>query len=121
MRPWNQTVGLRLRVVIAPNVAIGPGKAGLLQGVVDTGSIAAAGRRLGMSYKRAWGLVEAMKEEFGAPLVATTRGGSERGGAALTDLGEAVLDLYRRMEDQATAATRTEMVELQDLLEKARE
>lgn len=116
MRPWNQTVGPRLRVVIAPNVAVGPGKADLLQGVVETGSIAAAGRRLGMSYKRAWGLVEGMKEDFGAPLVTTSRGGSARGGAELTDLGRTVLDLYRRMEDQAAAATQRELAELQDLL-----
>ncbi|SDG20597.1 winged helix-turn-helix domain-containing protein [Thalassobaculum litoreum] len=116
MRPWNQTLGPRLRVVIAPNVAVGPGKADLLQGVVETGSIAAAGRRLGMSYKRAWVLVEGMKEDFGTPLVTTTRGGSARGGAELTELGQTVLDLYRRMEDQAAAATKSELAELQRLL-----
>lgn len=116
MRPWNKTLGPRLRVVIAPNVAVGPGKADLLQGVVETGSIAAAGRRLGMSYKRAWGLVEGMKEDFGAPLVTTSRGGSARGGAELTELGQSVLDLYRRMEDQAAAATKTELEALQTLL-----
>ena len=52
--------GLRIRVVLGPGVMIGPGKADLLEGIRETGSIAAAGRRMGMSYKRAWTLVEGM-------------------------------------------------------------
>ena len=55
------------------------GLRGLLQGIVDTGSIAAAGRRLNMSYKRAWQLVETLNTDFGAPLVHAVRGGNHGG------------------------------------------
>ena len=68
-------------------VAFGPGKAELLERIRDTGSIAAAGRQMKMSYTRAWGLVEEMNRHFASPLVASAKGGAERGGAQLTDLG----------------------------------
>ena len=105
-RIGNRTVGARLRLVLEPDIAIGPGKADLLEGIEETGSIAAAGRRLGMSYKRAWSLIESMKADFGAPLVEARRGGKAQGGADLTDLGTQVLGLYREMEaDTATAVS----------------
>ena len=88
----------RLRVFLASNVAIGPGKADLLQGIKETGSIAAAGRRIGMSYKRAWYLVEAMNGHFNCPLVEASKGGRSGGGAKLTQLGEDVLSAFREME-----------------------
>ena len=74
---------------------LGPGKAELLERIVATGSISAAGRDMGMSYKRAWMLVEEMNAAFMAPLVASARGGQGGGGAHLTDAGEEVLRLYR--------------------------
>lgn len=116
MKPGNQTLGARLRVVIAPDVAIGPGKADLLQGIRETGSIAAAGRRMKMSYKRAWLLIEALNEGFGTALVETTRGGSERGGARLTATGDAVLDGYRRMEDATRRAVKADVAALKALV-----
>lgn len=88
----------RLRIVLGPAIAIGPGKADLLEGIRDTGSIAAAGRRMGMSYKRAWLLVETMNACFDQPLVEAAKGGRSGGGARLTQLGEKVLSRYRRME-----------------------
>ena len=90
-------------------IALGPGKADLLDGIRETGSIAAAGRRMGMSYKRAWSLVETMNTCFRAPLVEAGTGGAWRGGAQLTDLGQAVLARYRAMEAAADAATRKDM------------
>ena len=98
MKAGNKTVGSRLRIVLAPDVAIGPGKADLLQGIKETGSISAAGRRIDMSYKRAWYLVEAMNGHFGQPLVEATKGGRTGGGAKLTPLGEDVLAGYREMQ-----------------------
>lgn len=92
---------LRLRVDLAPGVSFGPGKAALLQGIADTGSIAAAGRRLNMSYKRAWQLTETLNTDFGAPLVHAVRGGSHGGGAGLTPLGTRVLDAWRALEKTA--------------------
>ena len=77
---------------------MGPGRADLLEGVRDTGSIAASGRRMGMSYKRAWSLVEDLNAAFKAPLVEMRRGGAGHGGASLTALGEEILAAFRRMQ-----------------------
>jgi molybdate transport system regulatory protein len=115
MKVGNRTVGARLRVVLAPDVALGPGKADLLEAVAGTGSIAAAGRALGMSYKRAWVLIEAMNGDFGTPLVQTSKGGRAYGGAALTETGERVLDLYRRMEAHAGEAIADDLEALRTL------
>jgi molybdate transport system substrate-binding protein len=92
-----------LRVTFSDTFYVGPGRADLLEGIAATGSIAAAGKRMAMSYKRAWSLVQALNEGFGRPLVTTSRGGSEQGGAALTEDGQFVLDRYRAMQE----ATRT--------------
>ena len=86
----------RLRLVHDDDIAIGPGKAELLELIAVTGSIAAAGRSMGMSYKRAWLLVETMNDCFRQPLVVASRGGSEKGGAELTQTGKTVLAAYRR-------------------------
>ena len=99
----------RLRIVLGPNVALGPGKADLLEGVKETGSISAAGRRMGMSYKRAWYHVSAMNACFATPLVETSKGGAGGGGARLTPLGEEVLARFRHMEALAATAVATEV------------
>ncbi|MGY6411999.1 MAG: winged helix-turn-helix domain-containing protein [Alkalilacustris sp.] len=83
---------------------IGPGKAELLERIDRCGSIAAAGREMGMSYKRAWELVGTLNAMFRAPLVERTRGGPGGGGAVLTDAGREVLALYRTLERQAAEA-----------------
>ncbi len=89
---------LRLRIHFADDAMLGPGKADLLEAIRDTGSITAAGRRMGMSYKRAWQLVEVMNAMFRLPLVQRTRGGASGGGAAITDEGLAVLADFRALE-----------------------
>lgn len=89
----------QLRLVHGADIAIGPGKADLLEHIRDTGSISAAGRAMGMSYKRAWLLVSTMNRCFADPLVSVSRGGSDHGGAELTDNGERVLAAYRRLVD----------------------
>jgi molybdate transport system regulatory protein len=116
MKAGNRTRGARLRVVLDPDIAIGPGKADILEGIRDTGSIAAAGRRMGMSYKRAWLLVETMNACFKRPLVETSRGGRSKGGAVLTATGDEVLERYRAMERLTEDATRGEMRALRRLL-----
>src|SRR3546814_1084102 len=83
MKAGNRTVGARLRIVLDPAIAIGPGKADILRGIKETGSIAAAGRRMGMSYKRAWRLVETMNHCFRTPMVEAAKGGRAGGGAVL--------------------------------------
>lgn len=95
---------------------LGPGKADLLEHIRAAGSIAAAGRRMGMSYKRAWTLVEEMNAAFRAPLVDSARGGAKGGGARLTATGDAVLAHYRKLEDAAGAAGSEEIAALEALL-----
>lgn len=101
-----------IRVTLRKGVAFGPGKAQLLEGIRDTGSIAAAGRRMQMSYSRAWGLVEEMNSHFRAPLVRSAKGGAARGGAVLTPLGHDVLERYRRMESAAARAVAADLAVL---------
>lgn len=89
---------LRLRLELKDGRYFGPGKAQLLHLIVATGSIAAAGRDMGMSYKRAWDLVREMNTMFAGPLVQQTRGGAGGGGANLTQMGADILALYRQIE-----------------------
>ena len=98
----NETEGLRFRVVLRPGVALGPGKADLLQAIDETASLTAAAKRFGMSYKRSWSLVQEMNRDFAEPLVETEKGGAGGGGSArLTKLGTFVLRRYRKMEKDA--------------------
>jgi len=106
---------LRLRIMLTPDTFIGPGKADLLQGVRETGSIAAAGRRMGMSYKRAWTLMETMNAYFGEPLALASKGGRAGGGARLTPKGEAVLACFRRIETRAARAAGADLERLSAL------
>jgi molybdate transport system regulatory protein len=94
----------RMRILLGSSIAIGPGKAALLELIGETGSIAAAGRRMGMSYRRAWVLTKTMNACFRAPLVEAAKGGAGGGGAWLTPMGREVLALYRGMEGHAAAA-----------------
>lgn len=80
---------------------IGPGKAELLERIAATGTIAAAAREMGMSYKRAWLLIETLNAMFDLPVVESARGGPGKGGAALTERGQAVLAEYRAVEAAA--------------------
>jgi molybdate transport system regulatory protein len=94
----------RLRILHGEQIALGPGKADLLGAIESAGTLAEAAKLLGMSYMRAWKLLQTMNACFKEPLVATARGGSGHGHASLTETGKAVLALYRRMEDEARTA-----------------
>ena len=97
-------------------VAIGPGKADILQAIAETGSIAEAGRRLGMSYQRAWTLVAAMNADFIEPLVLKQRGGAAGGGAQLTPVGVRALAIYRSIERDAERAVARRLPQLVALI-----
>lgn len=89
---------IKAQVLAGDDYAIGPGKAALLEAIAASGSISAAGRALGMSYRRAWLLVDSMNRHWRSPLVITAHGGRQGGGAALTDFGARVLANYRALE-----------------------
>ena len=107
---------LRLRLYFAPGEMMGPGKAELLEHIRETGSISAAGRVMGMSYKRAWSLVEVMNAMFHEPVVESSRGGPKGGGAHLTGTGEAVLSHYRALEAAALSHGSADIAALERLL-----
>lgn len=106
----------RLRVLLGEAIAIGPGKAQLLERIEATGSISAAARTMGMSYRRAWLLVDTMNQCFHEPLVETAAGGKGGGGARVSPLGHEVLARYRAMERRAAAAVEDAMAEFRTLM-----
>lgn len=106
----------RFRVQVKHAVAIGPGKADVLQAIAETGSIAEAGRRLGMSYQRVWSLVAAMNGDFIEPLVLKQRGGAAGGGAQLTPVGVRALAIYRSIERDAERAVAKRLPQLLALI-----
>lgn len=101
---------LRLRIVFPDERQLGPGKADLLEAIGRTGSISSAARDLGMSYRRAWLLVDEIGKLFKRPILTTAAGGVHGGGAELTDFGRALVAAYRRIEDRAAEAARAELV-----------
>lgn len=92
-----------LRITLSESFYIGPGRADLLELIAETGSISEAAKRMGMSYKRAWGLVQALNEGFGGLLVEASRGGTAQG-ASLTEAGRDVLERYRGMQEATRKA-----------------
>ncbi len=92
---------VRLRLFSGSEIAIGPGKADLLELIAETGSIAEAAREMEMSYKRAWSMVKSMNAAFDGPLVTREVGGAKGGGAELTPLGREIVALYREAEQAA--------------------
>jgi molybdate transport system regulatory protein len=91
---YSEAPSPRVRILAGSEIAIGPGKADLLRAIDDTGSISAAARRMGMSYRRAWLLVHTMNDCFQSPLVEAAKGGAAGGGAQLTTAGRDVLRHY---------------------------
>lgn len=97
--------GLTLRVLgRASPPAMGPGKAELIERIAQTGSISAAARAMGMSYRRAWQLVEALNAAYKDPVVVTAVGGEKGGGARVTPHGRRLAAAFRAMERKASAA-----------------
>lgn len=95
---------LSIRIDFTPDLRVGPGKILLLEAIAAHGSISAAGRALGMSYRRAWDLVEELNTMFGGAIVQSKSGGAKGGGAALTVLGRDLIARYRAMEQAAAVA-----------------
>ncbi|GJD65320.1 winged helix-turn-helix domain-containing protein [Methylobacterium frigidaeris] len=94
---------LSIRIDLGPEIRVGPGKIRLLEAIAEHGSISAAGRALGMSYRRAWMLVDELNRSFSEPVVEGQVGGRSGGGAHVTPFGERLIACYRAIERDATA------------------
>ncbi|UYN95391.1 MAG: LysR family transcriptional regulator [Enhydrobacter sp.] len=111
---------LSIRIDFEPEGRLGPGKVALLEHIGREGSIAAAGRAMGMSYKRAWQLVSEINADFAEPLVAAQTGGRAGGGAALTMRGRELVRRYRTIERKALSATVRHLQALQAICRTTR-
>lgn len=104
---------LSIRIRLDPDGRIGPGKVDLLEHIAASGSISAAGRKMAMSYRRAWELVEELNTMFATPVVERQIGGRNGGGASLTPLGLSLVQRYRSIEKAAESAARQHLDALQ--------
>jgi len=112
----NNTPSPRVRILIGAATALGPGKVGLLEAIHHHGSISKAAREMGMSYRRAWLLVDTMNNCFADDLVITSTGGKGGGGALVTDVGLDVVQRYQDMEKKAAQSVRAEAQAFSKLL-----
>jgi molybdate transport system regulatory protein len=101
--------GLMLRILAKDHPAMGPGKAQLVELIDSTGSISAAAREMGMSYRRAWQLVDAMNSSFTEPVVLTAVGGKSGGGAVVTEFGREMVARFRAIEEKVSAVIAEEV------------
>ena len=106
----------QIRIMFRKAIAMGPGKADLLKAIDASGSISAAARSLGMSYRRAWLLVDTMNQSFKSPVVETLTGGQKGGGARVTETGHEVLQRYLDMEAKAAASVKKDLTEFMRLM-----
>jgi molybdate transport system regulatory protein len=98
---------VRFRIDFAEHFSVGPGKISLLEAIRDAGSLSRAARNIGMSYRRAWLLVESLKQSFREPVTRASTGGKDGGGMLVTEFGGALITNYRELErDFATLAER---------------
>ena len=119
MKQDGASQGLKLRLLLGDMIAMGPGKADLLEAIRETGSISAAGRKLAIGYRRAWALVDAMNQCFRQPLVEGSAGGTRGGGARVTPFGEEVLRIFRAIQVKAQAAVEEEIRLLRGMAARA--
>jgi len=108
---------LTIRIDFDDGSGLGPGKVRLLELIAETGSIRKAAAALGMSYRKAWLLLQALKDTFGAPLIETVSGGKSGGGTKLTATGREIVSRYRKLEQ---ASGKAAAANLQALTRRAR-
>jgi molybdate transport system regulatory protein len=111
---------LTLRIDFGSRRSIGPGKIRLLEEVARTGSISEAGRKLGMSYRRAWLLIDDMNSCFNQPVVSAKPGGSQGGGTSVTKFGADLIRHYRAIEAAAQRAGKSHLGALEGALRDAK-
>lgn len=112
----HSAITLTLRIDLGTAGAVGPGKIRLLELIGETGSISAAGRAMGMSYRQAWLLIDSLNSTFREPATATLSGGAKGGGADLTPFGQTLIGLYREIEAAASRTVAGELAALATFL-----
>ncbi|MGU7782222.1 winged helix-turn-helix domain-containing protein [Burkholderia sp. PU8-34] len=111
-------VSFRMRIRMGDTVALGPGKVSLLEAVREHGSISAAARSLGMSYRRAWLLIDELNRSLTSPATVSEQGGHSGGGCTLTPVGEEIVRVYREIERQAQAHCAKQIAVLAGLMQR---
>ncbi len=114
--PRGPQLRFRMRVTDGDVIAVGPGKIALLEAIAQTGSITAAAKHLDMSYRRAWLLLDELNRSLAQPAVDSAKGGSQGGGSVLTESGQQLITLYRRIEATAAQACRSDIRSLMKML-----
>lgn len=114
------TVRFRLRVSAGDLIAIGPGKVELLEAIREHGSLTSAAKALGISYRRAWMMLDELTRALKRPAVETASGGAHGGGTALTALGEELIARYRRVERTAAKACADDLEALRKMVRSAK-
>jgi molybdate transport system regulatory protein len=109
-------VRFRLRIKRGADIAVGPGKVDLLEAIREQGSITQAAKALGMSYRRAWLLLDELNRSLREPATTSSQGGPHGGGCAVTPAGERLVSLYRDIERQAQAACAAQLAALTQMV-----
>jgi molybdate transport system regulatory protein len=104
---------IAIRIRLGEKGLLGPGKVRLMELIGEHGSIAAAGRAMGMSYRRAWMLVDELNGLFVEPVIMKQTGGVHGGGAALTEFGRDVIARFRGIEETIAEAAAADIEKLQ--------
>lgn len=112
----SRLASIRIRILCGEEIAMGQGKADLLEAIGECGSISAAGRKLGLSYRKAWLMVDEMNRCFASPVVGTTKGGTSGGGARVSEVGKEALRQYRVLQAKAHAAVEEDLARYRHLL-----
>lgn len=107
---------LYVRLLCGKEIALGPGKADLLDAIIREGSISAAGRSMGISYRRAWLMVDVMNRGFVEPVIQSAHGGKHGGGAQVTPFGQDILKRYRAMQAETEAVARRHFQDIGKLM-----
>lgn len=115
-KPSSHRVQFRMRIYRGNDIAVGPGKIALLEAIDRTRSISAAARELGMSYRRAWLLVDELNRSLRQPAVETAVGGAHGGGSNITEAGQALIRHYRAIERAAQAAASADIAAIRRML-----
>lgn len=110
---------IKIRITSGSAIAMGPGKADLLEAIDACGSISSAAKQMQMSYRRAWELVDVMNKSFNQPLVISSPGGQNGGGAQLTEFGRLMLKSYRNIVAKAQTAAEVEINQIINNLKNA--